>query len=560
MGKQSNAEEFIAKAQALHGEKYNYSQVAYQTSSSKVIIICPEHGAFEQIPSSHLWGRGCRVCAGTIKLTTTEFIAKARAIHGNKYDYSQVEYTSNKDKVEIICPKHGAFTQKPNGHLDGKGCDTCRRKLITTEEFIARAQAVHGDKYDYSQTVYINRVTKVNIICPEHGLFEQESNGHLRGRGCAACAIINKRTTEADFIKRSCSLHGNKYDYSQVVYQNNSSKVLIICPEHGAFEQTPNGHLGGQGCRKCAGTAKLTTAEFIAKAQEVHDNKYDYSQVVYKSALAKVTIICPEHGAFTQQATAHTFGNGCRLCGITSAAKKKHLGKEIFLARARAAHENKYDYSQVVYTLGVNKVDIICPEHGVFSQTPDSHIKGVGCPACSLLNRPSQIKSLEAFIADAQAVHGEKFDYSLVDYQRASVKVEIICPIHGVFKQTPANHLTGYGCRACGWITGRSSWIEMVGNRESTLYLLRIFSEEEEFYKVGITTHSVKERFRQKHRMPYQYEVLAEYKSTNAGAVYDWEKSILETFAHLAYKPKLYFEGQTECFSECDEILACFPI
>ena len=122
-------------------------------------------------------------------LTTEQFIEKAKQIHGNKYDYSKVEYVNNHTKVCIICPEHGEFWQTPNSHLNGNGCSSCKGlKKLTTKEFIERAKQVHGNKYDYSKTIYVNKRTKVCIICPIHGEFYQTPHNHVyQKQGCPEC-------------------------------------------------------------------------------------------------------------------------------------------------------------------------------------------------------------------------------------------------------------------------------------------------------------------------------------------------------------------------------------
>lgn len=119
---------------------------------------------------------------------TQKFIKKARQIHGDRYDYSKVEYVNANIKVCIICPEHGEFWQTPRQHLKGQGCLSCSNiKCCNTEEFIAKAKRVHVDKYDYSKVNYINNRTKVCIICPEHGEFWQRPDNHLQGQGCPVC-------------------------------------------------------------------------------------------------------------------------------------------------------------------------------------------------------------------------------------------------------------------------------------------------------------------------------------------------------------------------------------
>jgi very-short-patch-repair endonuclease len=182
-------EEFIEKAREVHGDKYDYSEVVYVDSRTKIRIICPIHGPFCQIPNNHLRGRGCLECSGHRKSTTEEFIKKAREVHGNKYDYSKVEYKNAFAKVCIVCLclGHEPFWQTPNNHLRGRRCPKCMEKRSTTEEFIKRAREVYGDQYDYSEVKYVNSYTKVRINCPEHGEFCQTPDNHLKGRGCSQC-------------------------------------------------------------------------------------------------------------------------------------------------------------------------------------------------------------------------------------------------------------------------------------------------------------------------------------------------------------------------------------
>ena len=124
MGKKTK-EEFIKGARKKHGDKYDYSKVDYVNKRTKVCIICHEHGEFWQTPSSHLQGKGCPICGGTSTLTKEELIKKARKVHDNKYNYTKVEYVNNKTKVCIICPEHGEFWQTPYDHFYGCGCPKC---------------------------------------------------------------------------------------------------------------------------------------------------------------------------------------------------------------------------------------------------------------------------------------------------------------------------------------------------------------------------------------------------------------------------------------------------
>lgn len=191
------------------------------------------------------------------KMTKEEFVEKAIQIHGNKYDYSKVEYKGNKEKVCIICPFHGEFWQKPNTHLSGSGCRDCSyenritRVCNSKDWFVEKAKKVHGNKYDYSKTIYNGIKEDVLINCPIHGDFYQKAFTHLDGSGCQKCSLENRKMNTSDYVRRCVDVHGYKYDYSLVEYTDIHEKVTIICPKHGAFTQIANSHLRGQGCPKC---------------------------------------------------------------------------------------------------------------------------------------------------------------------------------------------------------------------------------------------------------------------------------------------------------------------
>ena len=331
------------------------------------------------------------------KLKRTEFIDKAIKKHGNKYDYSKVDYINSQTKVCIICPEHGEFWQTPNNHLNGKGCSKCTKQCTDTESFINIAIKIHGNKYDYSKVDYINSQTKVCIICPEHGEFWQTPGNHLAGKGCNKCKYItihNKRAkNKKDFIQQAIKVHGNRYDYSRVEYFNNNTKVCIICPEHGEFWQNASSHLQGCECPKCKGGIKYSQQEFIEKAKNIHGDKYDYSKVNYINCKTKVCIICNEidefgekHGEFWQIPSNHLKGCGCSKCA------NKILTQDIFIQRCNLIHNNKYNYSKIEFINGYTKVCIICPEHGEFWQTPSKHLSGQGCPACRKSKLEEQVE------------------------------------------------------------------------------------------------------------------------------------------------------------------------
>lgn len=327
-------EEFASEANKVHGNRYCYDRVAYTNNKTPVEIICPKHGSFLQAPTNHLRGKGCRKCAkevlsDSLRKTNAEFKSQAMAVHGDRYDYSKVDYKQAREKVEIICRQHGSFRQTPSNHLGGKGCPRCGdqaqgdSKRLTTDEFIRRARQRHGDQFDYSNVTYTTAWEPVTMICPKHGQFQQPPVTHLvTDYGCPKCANgernRDRRVTTEEFLRRAAEVHGNRYDYALVNCIDSKHPVTIICRKHGKFKQTPGDHLGGKGCRKC-GTERIAEkqrqpyAEFIRRAREMHGDKYDYSRSKYITARRKIEIICPVHGVFEQTPDAH-LSKGCRKC------------------------------------------------------------------------------------------------------------------------------------------------------------------------------------------------------------------------------------------------------
>lgn len=139
------------------------------------------------------------------KLTTEEFIEKARDVHGDKYDYSLTEYMGQSVKVKVVCSEHGEFEQLPMNHLADNSCPKCV-KVQSTDDFIRKANQIHGDKYDYSKVDYVNSCTKVCIVCHEHGEFWQNPHGHLTGRGCQKCSLAGTSKTEEKMYDLLCEI------------------------------------------------------------------------------------------------------------------------------------------------------------------------------------------------------------------------------------------------------------------------------------------------------------------------------------------------------------------
>ena len=202
------------------------------------------------------------------------------------------------------------------------------------------------------------------------------------------------------YIKKSKEIHGDKYDYSKINNIKWSEKICIICPKHGEFWQRPNDHLNGQGCKECynlvrSKNKKITNDKFIERAKEIHGEKYDYSKVKYVNNKTKVCVICPEHGEFYVRPDNHLKGCGCTKCKNKKNGLRQLKTITNFICEAKEIHGEKYDYSKVEYKGIHNKVCIMCPKHGEFWQTPNSHLHmKTGCPICNESKLEKEVASL----------------------------------------------------------------------------------------------------------------------------------------------------------------------
>lgn len=259
-----------------------------------------------------------------------------------------------------------------------------------TEKFLKQVREIHGDRYDYSDTVYTRLYDKVKIICVEHGPFLQVAKTHRCGSGCPKCgresSIKSKTLNTEDFIKKSKMVHSDFYDYNSSIYTHSKEKIEICCPKHGLFRQTASNHMAGSGCPKCNGsgwsTTKLTKESFINKSTIIHNNRYDYINTNYTGGGHDVEIICKIHGKFYQKPHRHLMGRGCSKCGRDLVASKLRSNTEEFIYKSKLIHGDLYDYQNVIYSCNSNNVDIICKEHGTFQQSPNRHLNGRGCPIC----------------------------------------------------------------------------------------------------------------------------------------------------------------------------------
>lgn len=276
MPRKLTTDDFIKKAIAIHGDRYNYSHTSYVGSHTPINIVCNECGnTFSQTPNTHLNNHGCPICNGSNKKTTESFIEEARRIHADRYGYEQVEYVNNHTKIIIKCLTCGSvWKQRPIHHLNGHGCRSCsqtqnshKRKVMqpmvcfpkrlrrrtpkTTDQFIKEAVNKHGQKYNYRLVEYVGAHEKVIIICNTCGKqFEQTPHSHRKGQGCPHCLYKRQRETGEillsmfDRVARQASMKINAgkkpfcFDYQ---VQDNKTFVEY----HGEQHYKPIKYMGG---------------------------------------------------------------------------------------------------------------------------------------------------------------------------------------------------------------------------------------------------------------------------------------------------------------------------
>jgi len=295
-------------------------------------------------------------------MTQNTYIEKCKLKHKSLYDYSLVKYIGSTKKVKIKCNNcESVFEQRASNHLLGRGCPFCNGSSIndTQDIFINKAIKKHKNKYDYSQVVYKNSITKIKIYCNTcKDYFSQRPGEHINGAGCPKCA--HKKINDKLFIKVANKIHNNLYDYELINYKNYNSKIKIICAKHGVFEQTPANHLKGEGCPLCVGKNK-TTDYFINELKKIHGETFDYSLVRYENSNKKIKIKCNKcNNIFEQRASNHLSGIGCPICKESKGEKKIRK----FLNEKHVLFEQQKKFKKCINILPL-PFDFYLPEYNI---------------------------------------------------------------------------------------------------------------------------------------------------------------------------------------------------
>ena len=271
-GRALTTEEFITNSRKRYGDRFDYAKTHYIRKDVAVTLTCCYHGDITLTPDNHRWSKhGCPQCDIDIPeaIRKQKVLERAKKIHGDKYDYSRTNFKNTTEKTEIVCSSHGSFWQSLYDHtVRGTDCPGCalENNKLSKDDFIKKSQEIHGNQYDYSKVIYETNASMVTITCPKHDDFIQRAASHLAGCKCKKCFVEESRRSAQEFIENAKKIHGDKYDYTKVVYLGNKKKVEIICPTHGSFWQKPNTHVSsGNGCRFCSESKGEIAVEIFLK-------------------------------------------------------------------------------------------------------------------------------------------------------------------------------------------------------------------------------------------------------------------------------------------------------
>ena len=289
--RKKTTEEFIKESKEIHGDKYDYSLVDYKNNSIKVNVICKKHGIFETYPSNHIHKNyGCQKCSKNYKPNTIEYIKKVKNIHGDKYDYSLVEYKNAHKPIIIICKKHGIFEISPNKHIIGQGCSKCFGKIKkTTDEFIKDAKIIHGDEFDYSKSKYINSKSKITIICKKHGKFELTPDAHINKKvKCKKCSESKGERIISEILELKNIKYIKQKTFEGCVYKSKLKFDFYLsdynmCIEYDGIQHyKPIGFFGG------VNSLKMTKIRDEIKNNYCKDNNIQLLRIKYDDDIEEI--------------------------------------------------------------------------------------------------------------------------------------------------------------------------------------------------------------------------------------------------------------------------------
>ena len=383
---------------------------------------------------------------------------------------------------------------------------------------------------------------------------------------------MTKKYTLEQYIQKANAIHDNKYDYSKTKYRGTLRPIEIVCPLHGEFSfcEAKVHTVLRKGCPKCEGRVKGRSMKLTIEHEKYHVKRVGKLQVEITCKLHPSSVKIIWLNSLRYQKPNYTF---CKECKVRKQPVKKEQKVKVkrestintpsFIQRSIAKWGDRFSYNNTEYRGTKKPVSVICNtcNSSVYSKKAYLHFRDdLECNKCK--KKEERLKNKETFITQANIKYGNKYDYSCIpDDFKLSQKVKIGCPQHGVFEQTPSQHMTvTFGCQICGAENScgysRTDYINKCNGREPILYLVHFELNGEEFYKIGITVNSISRRFRG-YRSPYNH-TLIDYIQGEAGFIFDTEKQIQKELNRYSYTPSLHMEGNTECFLLDTSVLASF--
>jgi very-short-patch-repair endonuclease len=298
-------------------------------------------------------------------------------------------------------------------------------KKLTTEEFKLKYSNHYGDDFNLDLIDYINADTKVKIKCVKHGVFEVIPYKLFKNQISPCKHCRKEQTTRVidikTFIEKANQLHNNEYDYHKTHYSGNNNDLIITCRIHGDFTMRADSHLSGLNkCPKCKPSHSLNKEEVILRFNKIHNSKYEYPEFIYNTVYDKIKIKCPKHGVFEQKIMLHLRGHGCKECN----SRKKDI--KYFSQKASLLHNNKYDYSHSIYNHSQEKINITCPIHGEFEQIARDHLQGWGCRQCAIENK-NFVSSYENTIYNFIKQHNPNLEI-IKSYNKERKEIDLYIP------------------------------------------------------------------------------------------------------------------------------------
>ena len=489
MDNRKSKSEFIFDSVKVHGLKYNYDKVEYVRNRDKVEILCEKHGSFHQSPKCHLRGQGCPKCAieknsNSKKYTWDELLSKFKQKHGEKFDYSKSDYKSSSEKIVVTCHKHGDYSISPSRHLL-YGCKKCYNDIRgqsnkkNIEQFKEAAIKIHKGHYDYSNSIYVNSKTKIEIICPIHNSFFQCPSNHLSGQGCPKCNRSKGEQKICFFLKENGINYNEQFIFSDCRNINPlpfdfylpDFNVCIEFDGHqhkakdkkDSFYYNPqiiiNDNIKNEYCKKngivliripntiskvdtlliknLKKLNMLTTDDkrkrFIDKSKQLWGYKYDYSKVDYIDNTTPV-IIGYKGLWYKQTPSKHLQGKCIEL-------QEKKMSNENFILKSKMVWGNdRFDYSECEY-IGTNQKVRLYDKKKLkwVEQVAKSHLNGYE------VNR----FSVDDYVTMCNYIHDYKYTYNLDNYKSLGSIISVNCRLHGELKMKAASHLYGSLCPKC---------------------------------------------------------------------------------------------------------------